>query len=265
MKESVSRSSFLLLVLACLVGATVVRAQQAGDPDSAGTYSPLANVSSNGTSLPSGVFPSSTSALAGGVAQGGAIQAGTANSTSANEKFTRESGSRSAWLAGSSNVGASRTGGWRNGAGIFTHTGASWTAGGSSFRPDRQAGGIWRVNMTSGLPSSAISPSTDLLSLPGPAPGFSTGLTSKGAAMIKAARISSPFASQGAGSPSRAQSSLGTAATPFTSPAGSLGASGSGAGATSPQQGPGSEMPTDPSLNDSFEPDSGKDLSGSSR
>lgn len=267
MNRYISSSLFLLslFVMACLAASKIVRAQQVSDPAGAGTYSLSPNATSeNGMSLPSGAIPSSTTALAGGSAQGLASKAGAAVSTPANEKFARESDSRSAWLAGSSSVGALRTAGWKNGPESFTPSGASWTAGGSSFRIDRQAGGIWRANMASGVPSVTSSPSTDLLSLPVALSGFSTGLTPKGAGMIKAARLSSPFVAKGIGSAGGGQSGFGRAVSPFASHVGSLGTSGNGAGATSTQQTPDSEAPTDPSLNDSLGPDSGKSLSGPS-
>lgn len=244
-----------LLAMTCFTCSNVAQAQQNSNPAGGGMFSPAASSVSGGRApRPTGVFPSSTSALAGDATQGLAGQAGTASSTPASEKFAGEANSRSAWLAGSSSLGATRIVGWRNGAVSFTHTGTSWIAGGSSFSIDRQPGGVWRVNPPSGVPSGAVSQLRDLSSLPSSAPvsGFSTGLTPKGAAMIKAARPSGFGPNQGTGSyfggSGAGQGNFGKASGPFAPQDGSPGTTGNSSGATSTPRAPASGTLTNRSL-----------------
>jgi hypothetical protein len=230
---------FFQTVMICFMGSSLARAQQNSVPAGAGVNSPLTHSSSSsGAPLAAGVDASRTGSFAG---QTVSAPLNPASSTSTNNRIPGEADSRSAWVAGSPGVAGAPTIGWRIGPESFsTMGGASWVAGANRFKLDRQPGGVWRDTPPSGVSLGAASQPAVLSAQPGPAPGFQfpTGLTSKGAAIIKTAGVPSPF-------PSRQSSG---AANSFASHAGTLGAYGSRMPAHSTQQAPVLDTLTGPSL-----------------
>lgn len=259
-----------LLAVVCFVGSSFARAQQSSGGVSSGTYSSFAPPSpSAGASQSPGLYSSDSSVLRGESLLGLARRMGQANSSSANAnsastKLTGKISARSAWLAGSSSVGAANLTGWKGGStGFGTHSaGASWIAGAESFGLGRQEGGIWRAMPTLGVESLTAAPPAGVSSLPSigsGAPRFSTGLTAKGAGLVRSGAFSSrPTNRQGASSRFNGSGAgaLGTRSTfggrqsPFASHSGRFGSSGAGSGSSSTQSGTSPGTLTGPSLND---------------
>lgn len=254
--SSFRRLPLLLLLVSCFGGACSVRAQQTAAAGITGTFAPgTGATSSSGTLHSPGLYSSESTVLTEGSAIGIASRMGmtTPSSTDENPTSTQVKGdanSRSGWLAGSSSIGSERSTGWNAGVGAFSsHTGISWKAGSSSFGLSRQKDSIWRA-----MPLSEPAPNTltqgSGLSTPPGSVHISSGLTAKGAALVKNAGLSSPFSSHqntgfGIGSPGRpsfgARSGFGSTQSQF----------GAGIGSKPTQHTSTSESLTDPSLHDS--------------
>lgn len=258
-----------LLVVVCLVGSCFARAQQSSGGANSGTYSSFAPASPTaGESQTPGLYSSDSSVLRGESLLGMARRMGLENSNStnvnsANTGLTSKISARSAWLAGSSTVGGANLTGWKAGStGFGIHSaGASWIAGAESFGLGRQDGGIWRAVPASGVDSLTAAPATGVSSLPSiaaGAPRFSTGLTAKGAGLVRSGAFSSRstnhqgassrFGASGAGALGT-RSTFGGRQSPFASHSGRFGSGASG-GSSSTHSGTSTGTLGGPSLND---------------
>ena len=255
-----------------MVGSNFGQAQQAPYSGDSGTYSSSGDgVSSAGASQGPGLYPSNGAFDTGAPELGAGTQMGLANSSSpdassADARTKRAATTRSAWLAGSSSMGTASSIGWKPAAaGFSARGGTSWIAGRESFGIDRQEGGIWRP-----MPASGLTPETALQSsrLSSPASGttnsglFSTGLTPRGAAIVRGAGLSGSFASRTSALSGTRRSGAGTSGSgrgfggkqsPFASHSGNFGGSASGTGSKPKHQGPSSGGLTGSSLNDTLD------------
>lgn len=263
-------SPFSLLVISCLLCSSLAPAQQAPGTASTGIYTPETGASSSaGELLSPGQYSSHSSALTGESALGLASRMGLANSKATNSnatnaKLTEKSNARSEWLAGSSSMVGINPAGWTAGTGVFRGlSGASWIAGRDSFGLNRQQNGIWQATPASEASPNTGSLASGLSSLSQGTPGsaqFSTGLTPRGAGLVRGAHPSSPFASQhSTGSGVRgpgggafgARSGFGSSQGPYVPHSGSFGSFSLGSGSGSTKNAPSSNTLNGPSLNGS--------------
>lgn len=239
--------SRVMMGMICLLCSKFAQTQQNSISPGERTYSSASDPASIPSAFPPGVNESGTGPLA---EQTVPATSSTANSTTIYEKFAGEADPRSTWITRAPDFAGVRSVGRTVGTEVFSpNGGASWVAGANSFKLDRQPGGIWRTTPATGVSLGTTSKLAGLSSLPFSAPGtrYSTGLTPKGAEMIKGAGLSSPFASH----PSFG-SGFHRSTSTFINRAGTFGSFARGKGADNTQNAPTPEVRTNPTLSDTI-------------
>lgn len=169
-----------LLAILCLTCSTILDAQQPAS--AAGSRSPSTAMSSS----TAGLYSTSTSAPDRESAAG--IESGSSRAASQ----TGIASFRSPWIAGANSAGRASAAMWAPGDANFVgRKTSSWVAGAGNFSLDRQQGGIWRLT-----PRSQVQPNTPNTPIEPIDLSIPSGLTAKGADVLKGARASYSYRAQ---------------------------------------------------------------------
>lgn len=169
-----------LLVMLCLACSTILDAQQPAS--AAGSRSPSTAMSSS----TAGLYSTTTSAPDRESA------AGIESRRSRTASHTGIASFRSPWMAGANSAGRASAAMWAPGDTSFVgRKTSSWVAGAGNFSLDRQQGGIWRLT-----PRSQVQPNTPNTPIEPIDLSIPSGLTAKGADVLKGARASYSYRAQ---------------------------------------------------------------------
>lgn len=169
-----------LLAILCLACSTILDAQQPARAAGAGSPSTAGSSSTAGFYSMSTIAPDRESA------------AGIESRRSRTAGQTGIASSRSPWMAGANSTGRTSAAMWAPGdANSVGRKTSSWVAGAGNFSLDRQQGGIWRLT-----PGSQVQPNTPNILIEPIDLSIPSGLTAKGADLLKGARASYSYRAQ---------------------------------------------------------------------